>query len=60
MDQRHLLRVEDRTVEPVSDGVVEVLAGLTEGEQIVVTGHVGLRDGSRVLASNSLTANLSG
>lgn len=43
-----------------TDGVVEVLAGLTEGEQIVVTGHVGLRDGSRVLASNSLTANLSG
>lgn len=43
-----------------SDGLVEVIAGLSEGEQIVVTGHVGLRDGSRVLASNALTANNSG
>lgn len=43
-----------------TDGIIEILAGLVEGEQIVVTGHVGLRDGSRVLASNSLTAKLSG
>lgn len=35
-----------------SGGRVEVLGGLTENEQIVVVGHSGLRDGSRVLASN--------
>ncbi len=31
---------------------VEVLRGLTENEEIVVVGHTGLRDGSKVLASN--------
>jgi membrane fusion protein, multidrug efflux system len=39
----------------VEDGRVEVLGGLTENEQVVVVGHAGLRDGSKVLAS---TANL--
>ncbi len=36
-----------------SNGQIEVLRGLSEDEQIVVTGHGGLRDGSRVLASNN-------
>lgn len=31
---------------------VEVLGGLAENEEIVVVGHSGLRDGSKVLASN--------
>ena len=31
---------------------VEVLAGLEDHEEIVVVGHAGLRDGSKVLASN--------
>lgn len=35
-----------------SDSQVEILSGLTEDEAIVVVGHSGLRDGSKVLASN--------
>jgi membrane fusion protein, multidrug efflux system len=35
-----------------SDDLVEVLTGLGENEQVVVVGHSGLRDGSKVLASN--------
>jgi len=35
-----------------SDNQVEILSGLTEDEAIVVVGHSGLRDGSKVLASN--------
>ena len=35
-----------------NDNRVEVLGGLAENEEIVVIGHAGLRDGSRVLASN--------
>ena len=34
-----------------NDGVVEVLSGIAEHDQIVVTGQNSLRDGSRVLAS---------
>ena len=41
-----------------SDGMIEVLHGLSDQEQIVVTGHGGLRDGSRVLASNTVLANV--
>lgn len=33
------------------NGRVEILAGLTDDDQIVVVGHFGLRDGSKVLAS---------
>jgi membrane fusion protein (multidrug efflux system) len=33
------------------DGHVEILSGLLDNDQIVVVGHSGLRDGSRVLAS---------
>ncbi len=35
------------------NGRVEILAGLLEDDQIVVVGHSGLRDGSKVLASIS-------
>ena len=35
-----------------SDDRVEVLNGLGDDEQVVVVGHSGLRDGTRVLASN--------
>jgi len=43
-----------------SNGVMEVLGGLSDGEQIVITGQGGLRDGSRVLASNIALANAAG
>jgi membrane fusion protein (multidrug efflux system) len=33
------------------DGRVEILSGLLDSDQIVVVGHSGLRDGSKVLAS---------
>ena len=35
-----------------AEGVIEVLDGLTADEQVVVVGQSGLRDGSRVAASN--------
>lgn len=45
--------VARRTVETGirNDGLVEILAGLTDSEQIVVVGQSGLRNGSKVLAS---------
>ncbi len=43
-----------------SDGFVEVLSGLEEADQIVVTGQNGLRDGAKVLASNELLAGITG
>jgi len=33
------------------DGRVEILSGLLDDDQVVVIGHSGLRDGSKVLAS---------
>jgi len=42
------------------DEVVEVLGGLSGDEQIVVVGQSGLRDGSKVLASNILQDSYSG
>jgi len=36
-----------------TDGEVEILDGLSESEQVVVTGHGSLRDGSRVLAASA-------
>jgi membrane fusion protein (multidrug efflux system) len=35
----------------VENGRVEILSGLLDGDQVVVIGHSGLRDGSKVLAS---------
>jgi membrane fusion protein (multidrug efflux system) len=43
-----------------ADDVVEVLAGLSDDEEIVVIGQSGLRDGSKVLASNKLQDSYSG
>lgn len=54
--------VTRRTVETgiEADGRIEILGGLAESEQIVVVGHGGLHDGSRVLASNTLADSFSG
>ena len=41
-------------------GRIEILGGLTENDHIVVVGHGGLRDGSRVLASETLPDSLTG
>ena len=38
----------DVTMGYVSDGIVEVLNGVAEGEWVVTTGHGGLRNGARV------------
>lgn len=43
-----------------SDGQVEILNGIREGEDIVVVGQSGLRDGSKVLASNNNADRFSG
>jgi membrane fusion protein (multidrug efflux system) len=37
-----------------SEGMVEVLGGLSVNDAVVVTGQSGLRDGSRVMASNPM------
>lgn len=43
-----------------SSGQVEILSGLAENEEIVVIGHSGLRDGSKVLASTRNTDSFTG
>ena len=43
-----------------SNGRLEVMSGLSAGEQIITTGHGGLRDGSRVLASIDTTPKITG
>lgn len=43
-----------------ANGEIEILGGLTENEQIVIMGHNGLRDGSKVLASNTRPEKFSG
>ena len=54
--------VERRTVEVgiEADGFVEILEGLDGSEEVVVVGHSGLRDGSKVLASNTLRDSFAG
>ena len=54
--------VERRAIEIgiESDGVVEILGGLDGDEEIVVVGQSGLRDGSKVLASNTLKDSYAG
>ena len=47
-----ILRIVETGVE--TDGKVEILTGLDEQDTVVVVGHSNLRDGSRVLASNTL------
>jgi membrane fusion protein (multidrug efflux system) len=41
-------------------GLVEILSGLDGDEEIVVVGHSGLRDGSKVLASNTVKDSFKG
>ncbi len=41
-------------------GRVEILSGLQDGDEIVVVGHSGLRDGSKVLASSADGDRLTG
>ncbi len=43
-----------------SEGRVEILGGLEDNEEIVVVGHTGLRDGSKVLASNKAVDSFTG
>lgn len=43
-----------------TDGKIEILAGLADEEEVVVVGHTGLRDGSKVLASSALPDSFSG
>ena len=43
-----------------NDSRVEILGGLAENEEIVVIGHAGLRDGSKVLANNRALESFSG
>jgi len=43
-----------------SGGEVEILGGLTEADVIVVVGHSNLRDGSKVLASNTASSSFTG
>ena len=48
------------TIGIATDGQVEILNGLAEDEEIVVVGHSGLRDGSKVLASNRVADSFTG
>jgi membrane fusion protein (multidrug efflux system) len=40
-----------------SNNQIEILSGLADGDTVVVVGHSGLRDGSKVLASNRTVDN---
>jgi len=51
-DDEVVRRIVETGIE--SDGNIEILNGLDEHESIVVVGHSGLRDGSKVLASTTL------
>ena len=43
-----------------ADSKVQVLAGLEDHDEIVLVGHGGLRDGSKVLASNRVEESFTG
>ena len=43
-----------------TDGNVEILGGLSEDETVVVVGHSGLRNGSKVLASSKFQDSFTG
>jgi len=43
-----------------ADGNVEILGGLSEDDIVVVVGHSGLRNGSKVLASNNIPNSFTG
>jgi membrane fusion protein (multidrug efflux system) len=48
------------TVGIESDGMTEILTGLNASDRVVVTGQASLRDGSKVLASNRASDNVTG
>ena len=54
--------VTRRTIETgiENDETIEILGGLSEGDTVVVVGHSSLRDGSKVLASNTLADRFTG
>jgi membrane fusion protein (multidrug efflux system) len=43
-----------------ADGNIEILDGLNEDDVVVVVGHSGLRNGSKVLASNTTPDSFTG
>ena len=43
-----------------SNDRIEILGGLSEDDVVVVVGHSGLRDGSKVLASNTIAESFTG
>ncbi len=43
-----------------ADDRIEILSGLADDDEIVVLGHAGLRDGSKVLASNRVVESFTG
>ena len=55
-------QVTRRTIETgiETDGMIEILGGLDEQDIVVVVGHSGLRDGSKVLASNNGPGSFTG
>ena len=57
-DGEVLRRIVETGIE--SNGMIEILDGLSETDVIVVVGHSNLRDGSKVLASSNLTNSFTG
>jgi membrane fusion protein (multidrug efflux system) len=55
-------QVEKRVVETgIRDGdMIEILGGLGDNESVVVVGQTGLREGSKVFASNTVRNSSSG
>jgi multidrug efflux pump subunit AcrA (membrane-fusion protein) len=43
-----------------SGGRIEILGGLSEDDVVVVVGHSGLRDGSKVFAANTIPESFTG
>ncbi len=55
-------QVTKRVVETgIREGdMIEILGGLSDNDNIVVVGHTGLREGSKVLASHTVRNSVSG
>jgi membrane fusion protein (multidrug efflux system) len=61
-DENTVYVVVRRNVEVgiAADGNIEILDGLNEDDVVVVVGHSGLRNGSKVLASNTTPDSFTG